>query len=96
MMTETRPLGRRQLLNICLILSLLGIPLLVGCSSGRPDGEKLLESRCDSCHDLDLVREAGKSPEGWEITVGRMILRGARLDDTERQQLIDHLAQEYP
>lgn len=77
------------------ILVLLAVVVLVSCG-GQSEGEKLLESRCDDCHSLDLITQDSKSAEGWQLTVNRMVMRGAKLDDGERQVLIDYLTETYP
>ena len=56
-------------------------------------GAELLESRCTVCHDLDRVDAAmtSKDRSAWEITVDRMIEKGAQLHETERETLLDYL-----
>lgn len=75
----------------------------VGCSGsqssdtaapGEPAsaGEQLVEARCDRCHGLDVVFGESRTSEEWAAEVDTMIGRGARLDDAERQVVIDYLA----
>jgi coenzyme F420-reducing hydrogenase gamma subunit len=78
-----------------LSLIVLGIIALTACG-GSSNGDALLESRCSECHDLDRVTNASKSRDEWEVTVDRMITRGAVLDDAERETLIKYLAETYP
>jgi hypothetical protein len=52
----------------------------------------LIRQECDtSCHDLDRVRDADLSYEGWRSTVIRMENNGADLTDEERETVIDYL-----
>jgi cytochrome c5 len=59
------------------------------------DGEALLESRCTQCHNLNRVRNAQKTLTEWEQTVTRMIGKGAKLNDEEKDFLINFLAETY-
>jgi len=54
------------------------------------DGEALLKARCVKCHDLRRV-DKRKDPRGWEKTVDRMIKKGTKLNDAERDALIEYL-----
>lgn len=56
------------------------------------DAEELINVRCTFCHDVDRVYKAGLSPAGWEDTIDRMIARGAWLDETERDAVIEYLS----
>jgi len=56
------------------------------------DVEALIRERCTFCHDVDRVYKAGLSRAGWEDTIDRMIARGAWLDDTERDAVVEYLA----
>ncbi len=78
-----------------LLLIVLAALALTSCG-GPSDGAALLDSRCAKCHDLDRVTDASKSRDEWQVTVDRMITRGAVLDDTERKTLIDYLTETYP
>lgn len=80
---------------IFVLLVVLAAVALTACG-GSPDGEALLDSRCNACHDLDRIISASKGRDEWETTVDRMITRGAVLDDAERETLIEYLADIYP
>jgi cytochrome c5 len=56
-------------------------------------GAKLLNERCTVCHTLDWVETAmaTKDRSAWEVTVDRMIGKGAVLDETEKETLLNHL-----
>ncbi len=80
---------------ILLSLIVLATIALTACG-GSSDGDALLKSRCNECHDLDRITSASKSSDEWEATVDRMITRGAVLDNTERETLIEYLTETYP
>ena len=56
-------------------------------------GAELLDSRCTVCHDLDRVETAmaTKDRAAWEVTLDRMIEKGAQLHETERETLLYYL-----
>ncbi len=84
------------------------IMIVMGCSQATPPeptatptptvhpGKKLVNSRCVACHDISRVTEKRSDREGWEMTVDRMILLGADLNDEQRDQVIDYLVSMYP
>lgn len=98
-----------SLVSISLIFIILGL-LLSACSktspttSGSPgvstsaplDGKTLMQERCTVCHTTDRITSKSATTEQWTTTVDRMIGKGAQLNSTERQTLIDYLAQTYP
>jgi cytochrome c5 len=59
------------------------------------DGAALLEDRCSVCHSANKAKQAPRAKSDWEKTVSRMIVKGAQLNDAEKQALIDYLAQTY-
>ena len=56
------------------------------------DGDALLQERCTACHDLGRVESASKTADEWRKTIERMIGKGARLNDAEKEALIEFLA----
>lgn len=61
--------------------------------------EKLLNERCGSCHarlpegGLSRVHESRRTPEGWDMTIARMMfLHGVPISAEERGILVKHLA----
>jgi len=61
-----------------------------------PEGLTLLQDRCGVCHSISRVESQSKTAEQWKTTVERMVNKGAMLNATEQQTLIDYLAQTYP
>jgi cytochrome c2 len=92
---------------IWIVVLLLIAAVIVGCGGAASEpveepaptahpGKSVMNSKCGTCHDLSRVTEYRDDPEGWEMTVDRMILLGSELSDQQRADLIDFLAQEYP
>jgi len=59
------------------------------------DGKTLLEERCTACHTLDRVESASKSEAGWGVNVREMVGKGAELNASEQEVLIDYLSITY-
>jgi len=59
-------------------------------------GAAILEMRCQSCHDMHLIRQQRLDAAGWRREVDKMIGWGAVLDDAEREALIGYLAGRLP
>jgi mono/diheme cytochrome c family protein len=60
------------------------------------DGRVLLETRCTQCHNLNRVENAFKTLEEWRANVERMVGKGAVLNETELETLIEYLSDAYP
>ena len=60
------------------------------------EGKALVEERCTQCHDLGRVEQASKTEEEWKANVERMVGKGAQLDETEQELVIQYLAEMYP
>lgn len=65
-------------------------------------GAKVLEDRCSGCHPphedgkLDAIEFQRKTPEGWEMTLDRMIrTHGAKLQPGEGALLVKYLSDRY-
>ncbi len=55
-------------------------------------GELLVKERCTRCHNLGLIQSATFDRAGWERTVDHMIKLGAKLNEEEREVVIDYLS----
>lgn len=85
------------ILSFCLVTS----SFLLGCSSSdeetnfnvdpASEGQKLLNERCTSCHDLNKVYNKKTDRSGWEKIINDMVKKGAKLDSSEKTILIDYL-----
>jgi thiosulfate/3-mercaptopyruvate sulfurtransferase len=68
------------------------LPVETGLGQPSLNGETLVNERCTVCHSLDRVHKANKDKAGWVKTVDRMIRKGAKLNDAERQAVVDYLS----
>lgn len=96
--------GKIVFISVLLLL----IIIIMGCSQASPPeptatptptvhpGKALVNGKCVGCHDISRVTNYQSDREGWELTVDRMILLGAELNDEQREQVIDYLAAMYP
>ncbi len=60
--------------------------------AGPGPGAALVQERCASCHGLDKLEGPARSRATWEAIVETMIGKGAELDASEREAVIEHLA----
>ncbi len=58
-------------------------------------GAALLEERCSVCHPSARPKSKQKTPEQWESTVKRMMGKGARLTEEEKDVLVEYLSKTY-
>ena len=65
-------------------------------SEAALDGKALLEQRCTKCHTLDRVERESKNAAGWGTNVREMVGKGAELNASEQQVLIEYLSITYP
>ena len=91
-------MSKPLLLTFCLTLLIRGEP---GWAE-ELSGDALLRSRCAMCHatqeggKLDSIESGRRTPEGWEMTIDRMIrMHGVRLQPDEGQALVKYLSDQY-
>ena len=58
-------------------------------------GKELLEARCSVCHGTSKVTNERGNAEQWTRIVNGMMSRGAKLNSTEKDVLIEYLAKTY-
>ena len=63
-----------------------------GPSPALSKGKALVSERCTACHNLGRVEKARKTAEEWKSTVERMKSKGAKLDESETEAVIEYLA----
>ena len=95
----------RQACLTLFLVALLGALVLAACASDNLEPtptpaasdspEALLQQRCTSCHSLQRVQSAHKTPAEWTKTVRRMVNSGAQLSDAEFAALVAFLAATY-
>jgi len=66
-----------------------------GKQSAPNSGAELLEQRCSVCHPASRATDKKKTAEEWEATVQRMMGKGAKLSEEEKQTLVNYLAATY-
>jgi len=78
------------MIKYCVIsfLLLFGITIVYADASS-PRG--ILEKKCYTCHNINIVLKAQKDKDEWEKTLDRMVDYGAKLNKEERKILIDFL-----
>lgn len=64
-------------------------------SAPAVDSAALVNSRCSTCHNLDRVKAAKKTPAQWKENVTRMVGKGAKLNADEQAAVVDYLAKTY-
>ncbi len=92
----------------CLLLvlgSLVGTVQYAGAEQSKeaPSAREVLETRCSGCHapqeeggKLDAIEAQRKSPEGWSMTLSRMVrTHGVELQDGEARVLLKYLSDYY-
>jgi cytochrome c5 len=70
----------------------------ISCGGQQPPpngGAELLEQRCSACHPASRAMNQKKTAEEWETTVKRMMDKGAKLTEEEKQTLVNYLAATY-
>ena len=62
----------------------------------REDPAKaVILSACTSYHDVGLITAGPRTPDEWEVLVGKMIDRGAALNEDEKTQVRAHLVKNF-
>ena len=59
-------------------------------------GKALVETRCIGCHDLASVMRSAYSRTEWLDNVHKMRNVGAKVSDSEMDEIVDYLARVYP
>ncbi|MCJ7625451.1 MAG: hypothetical protein MUO76_18280 [Anaerolineaceae bacterium] len=96
----------KQTQYFAIVLIVIVIILSSGCgetatpsATATPEvdqGQQLVASRCTVCHTLGTVETKKADRDGWQATVERMIGKGAQLNATEQELVIDYLALNFP
>lgn len=82
-----------------LLAAVFAAGLAVVPAARAADGEALLNARCGACHQrlpdggLNRISQERKTPEGWDMTIVRMMLiHGVQIAPEERHALVRYLA----
>ena len=60
-----------------------------------PEGQELVEKRCQGCHTMRRVETSAKSADGWRETIQVMIQDGAEIEESEIPVMVQFLAREH-
>jgi hypothetical protein len=55
----------------------------------------LVVRACTSCHQASQIVAKRLTPEEWDVTLGKMIDRGARLTEAEQDEVYDYLVKYF-
>jgi quinohemoprotein amine dehydrogenase len=90
--------GKHLMSGMLLFFLSLGVMTKV---TAQESGDNLAMTRCITCHQpkdgkIDVVAEQRKTPEGWEMTLMRMVrTHGAKLTPDELRTLVKYLSDTY-
>jgi hypothetical protein len=56
------------------------------------EGRELIAVACSQCHYLGTIAKLRNGANGWRIFVNNMVLRGAQLNPSEVDKVVDYLA----
>ena len=59
-------------------------------------GEAIMKAQCLSCHGMDLIASQRLGKTGWTKEVEKMMRWGAEVKDSDKEQLVNFLAANYP
>ncbi len=82
---------------LLLSMAISAVPFLAQADT-KGAAEALLNSKCQTCHlptdkGLNRIDESRRTPEGWDMTIVRMMVsHGVELTPEERQTLVKYLA----
>ncbi len=66
-----------------------------GNASAPTAGRTVLEQRCLSCHERDLIEQQRLTSTGWTREIDKMVRWGAVVNDSERDDLVRYLTAQY-
>ena len=63
-----------------------------------PNGaaKDVVQSACSACHQLNVVTNAGHTPDEWNRIVGEMVIKGAAVSAAQVPVLTQYLASNFP
>jgi hypothetical protein len=73
---------------------LISVVVLVIFSAGfafaQPPAKALVDDACSKCHNTKRIYSANKNLAQWEITLDRMIKKGAKIKPEERDPVLKY------
>ena len=77
---------------ILLILAAIGgAGVIVPAAPQDEPGERLINQRCTSCHDVRRIQVQAMDKDEWTTTINNMIAKGANVSNDELPVLLDYL-----
>lgn len=83
----------KKTLVLGFLLSVFSI-LTVGCFQNEP-GARFINKKCALCHTTKRIYKSKRTDKEWEEIIERMIRHGAKLSDSEKQEVLNYLKQKY-
>jgi mono/diheme cytochrome c family protein len=73
------------------------LPAPRGATVGAPApaGSEIVIRSCGGCHSVNLIFNSRKSVDGWKGTIKYMRSNGARISETEEQELAAYLGEHF-
>lgn len=65
--------------------------LSVGAAFAQPAGKAIVDNACSKCHGIKKVESATKNAAEWEVTLDRMIKKGAKVKPEEKDAVLKYL-----
>jgi hypothetical protein len=69
-------------------------PVRTGLPAGP--GRDTVQRVCTGCHAIGMVTATGRTPDGWEEIIGRMVNLGLEASDDDLQTIHQYLSRELP
>jgi cytochrome c5 len=101
-------MSKHNFIRLKIVLALVAAALAVSVSIHRtpvnaaqpdlPDGKgvELARDKCVTCHEADLIIAQRLSKQGWTREVEKMIRWGAKVNDTEKETLVEYFSTHFP
>ncbi len=88
--------GKKYFYQGCALIIIMLVVIFYGYvgrafSAVSPRTEKI----CTLCHNMDTIKVFVKTPEEWEVILGRMKVFGAPIEDGEIEEVASELAKEF-
>src|SRR5947209_19801031 len=72
--------------------------MAASAQTALPNGaaKNVIETACSACHQLNIVTNAGHTPEEWNRIVGDMMMKGATINAAQAPVVAQYLASNFP
>jgi hypothetical protein len=87
----------RLVRTLPLLLAMLAPRTFADTPSVLPEGanREVVVRVCAMCHPIELVVAKPRSIDDWDMTIARMVDRGATITDAEQLQILAYLAKHF-